>query len=908
MGAGLPISGARACVNASPAPELRSTLRLRDFGGGVRGGWPACEGAVTASPCATMKLQETKSKPKAPSFGRFQTKGIKVVGKWKQVEIDPNMFADGQMDDLVCFEELTDYQLVSPAKNSSSLFSKEEPKKRKAQSVSGKEEGESSSSKKRMKLKKNKDMETEGISAQEEFEVKDAEPEPQGDGTVCPNPQVEEMVSESSAQTVPKKKKKKGKKKLEPSQGTTPKVPKKAKTWVPEMHDQKADVTAWKDLFVPKPVLRALSFLGFSAPTPIQALTLAPAIRDKLDILGAAETGSGKTLAFAIPMIHAVLQWQMKKKPTPAPSDTGAVSGETRTEATTESGVLPDEIGVKGEVLPSEAGVKATAPPSKVKSGAAVPDQVLPFCDGDAGEGPSSLVREKAIPKQDEDKEEKLDEEETGRLKQELDGKIATCKAHPKRPLLGLVLTPTRELAVQVKQHIDAVAKFTGIKTAILVGGMSAQKQQRMLNRQPEIVVATPGRLWELIKEKHPHLSNLRQLRCLVVDEADRMVEKGHFAELSQLLEMLSDSQYNPKRQTLIFSATLTLVHQAPARILHKKHIKKIDKTAKLDLLVQKIGMRGKPKVIDLTRNEATVETLTETKIHCETDEKDLYLYYFLMQYPGRTLVFANSISCIKRLSGLLKVLDIMPLTLHACMHQKQRLRNLEQFARLEDCVLLATDVAARGLDIPKVQHVIHYQVPRTSEIYVHRSGRTARATNEGLSLMLIGPEDVINFKKIYKTLKKDEDIPLFPVQTKYMDAVKERIHLARQIEKAEYRNFQACLHNSWIEQAAAALEIELEEEMYKGRKSDQQEERRRQKQMKVLKKELRHLLSQPLFKEDLKTKYPTQSGKLPTLMATPRNGESALSCLAKQKKKKKKKPPPKEQQQEQPQPSTSAD
>lgn len=403
-------------------------------------------------------------------------------------------------------------------------------------------------------------------------------------------------------------------------------------------------------------------------------------------------------------------------------------------------------------------------------------------------------------------------------------------------------------------------------------------------------------------------MSNLRQLRCLVVDEADRMVEKGHFAELSQLLEMLSDSQYNPKRQTLIFSATLTLVHQAPARILHKKHIKKIDKTAKLDLLVQKIGMRGKPKVIDLTRNEATVETLTETKIHCETDEKDLYLYYFLMQYPGRTLVFANSISCIKRLSGLLKVLDIMPLTLHACMHQKQRLRNLEQFARLEDCVLLATDVAARGLDIPKVQHVIHYQVPRTSEIYVHRSGRTARATNEGLSLMLIGPEDVINFKKIYKTLKKDEDIPLFPVQTKYMDAVKERIHLARQIEKAEYRNFQACLHNSWIEQAAAALEIELEEEMYKGRKTDQQEERRRQKQMKVLKKELRHLLSQPLFKEDLKTKYPTQSGKLPTLMATPRNGESALSCLAKQKKKKKKKPPPKEQQQEQPQPSTSAD
>ncbi|XP_008585275.1 PREDICTED: ATP-dependent RNA helicase DDX24 [Galeopterus variegatus] len=864
-----------------------------------------------------MKFKETKSGPKSPTYGKFQTKGIKVVGKWKQVKIDPNMFVDGQMDDLVCFEELTDYQLVSPAKNPSCLFSKEEPKKRKAQAASEEEEeGECSSPKKKIKLRNSKDMDTEVTSTQKEFEVKDAEPEPQRDDTICPDPEVGEMASGSLVHIDPKKKKKKGEKKLESSQSTASKVPQKAKTWVPEVHDQKANVSAWKNLFVPKPVLRALSFLGFSAPTPIQALTLAPAIRDKLDILGAAETGSGKTLAFAIPMIHAVLQWQEKRKSAPFPSNSKEPPGETRTgakaetepqsKAKTESGVLPNETGIENEALLA----KASAPSSKAraKTGATISDQALLFCDDDAGEGPSSLIKEKPVPKQNEDEDEKVDEdkkfneEQTGKLKQELSSRIATSLAHPKNPLLGLVLTPTRELAVQVKQHIDAVAKFTGIKTAILVGGMSTQKQQRMLNRHPEIVVATPGRLWELIKEKHSYLSNLRQLRCLVVDEADRMVEKGHFAELSQLLEMLNDSQYNPKRQTLVFSATLTLVHQAPARILHKKHTKKMDKTAKLDLLMQKIGMRGKPKVIDLTRNEATVEALTETKIHCETDEKDFYLYYFLMQYPGRSLVFANSISCIKRLSGLLKVLDIMPLTLHACMHQKQRLRNLEQFARLEDCVLLATDVAARGLDIPKVQHVIHYQVPRTSEIYVHRSGRTARATNEGLSLMLIGPEDVINFKKIYKTLKKDEDIPLFPVQTKYMDAIKERIRLARQIEKAEYRNFQACLHNSWIEQAAAAFEIELEEEMYKGGKADQQEERQRQKQMKILKKELRHLLSQPLFKEDLKTKYPTQSGKLPLLMSAPRNGKSALSCLSKQKKKQ-----PNEQQKEHPQPSTSA-
>ncbi|XP_007529133.2 ATP-dependent RNA helicase DDX24 [Erinaceus europaeus] len=851
-----------------------------------------------------MKSKKTKSDPKSPHCGRLHTKGIRVVGEWKEVKIDPNVFADGQMDDLVCFEELTDYHLVSTAKNSSGLFTKGTPKKRKAQADAedGEREGEPSSSKKKLKLKKRKAEETEGASARSEFEVQDAEPSVPGDSVLCPPPEGGELTSKSLAQAVPKKKKKKGKK-VQPPQDTNPKVPKKAKTWVPEARDHKADVSAWRGLFVPKQVLRALSFLGFSAPTPVQALTLAPAIRDKLDILGAAETGSGKTLAFAIPMIHTVLQWQ-RKKSTPTPSNIVTLPGGTRTETGAES-ELPSSTGAE-RGLESEAPPLGTAaPPSRATAemGDSVIEQVLPFNDDDPGAGPSSSSG-KSVPKQEEDQGEELDEEQTGELKQEL-GQVVSSKAHSKHPLLGLVLTPTRELAVQVKQHIDAVAKFTGIKTAILVGGMSTQKQQRMLNRHPEIVVATPGRLWELVKEKHPHLSNLRQLRCLVIDEADRMVEKGHFAELSQLLEMLGDSQYNPKRQTLVFSATLTLVHQTPARILHKKHTKKIDKTAKLDLLMQKIGMRGKPKVIDLTRSEATVETLTETKIHCETDEKDFYLYYFLMQYPGRTLVFANSISCIKRLSGLLKVLDIMPLTLHACMHQKQRLRNLEQFARLEDCVLLATDVAARGLDIPKVQHVIHYQVPRTSEIYVHRSGRTARAASEGLSLMLIGPEDVVNFKKIYKTLKKDEDIPLFPVETKYMDAVKQRIHLGRQIEKAEYRNFQACLHNSWIEQAAAALEIELEEDMYKGAKADQQEERRRQKQMKVFKKELRHLLSQPLFRDELKTKYPTQAGKLPVLGSAPRSSESALNCLAKQKKKKKK---PKEQHQNQPQPSTSTD
>ncbi|XP_026507222.1 ATP-dependent RNA helicase DDX24 [Terrapene carolina triunguis] len=795
---------------------------------------------------------KTKKGNKFKTSFKLKQKGIKVVGKWKPIEIDPNLFADEQLGDLVCFEELTDYKLVN-----SSKIGKEKGK-RKSDSVSEEEEEEEDSISQKKKRKKDKELGTRASKNYNlivEQDVIDQEDKPK-DTTKLFGYEEDECESggtTTTEKTLKKKKKKKVKKKVfPPERAPLPaKSSKKVKNWtmgvLSASSDQKADVSAWKDLFVPKPVLQALSYLGFSAPTPIQALALPSAIRDNMDVLGAAETGSGKTLAFAIPMIHSVLRWQESK---------------SRSDNATEEPLCDDED--------------------------------KPGWESDNETNPKHLN-----PKQDEDSggDDDVDESCTiGCMKVlenvefDFDANRRAADLNKNRPLLGLVLTPTRELAVQVKHHIDAVAKFTGIKTAILVGGMAAQKQERVLNQKPEIVIATPGRLWELIKEKHPHLSNLRQLRCLVIDEADRMVERGHFLELSQLLEMLNDSQYNPRRQTFVFSATLTLVHQAPTRVLQKKYAKKIDQKTKLEMLMEKVGIRGKPKVIDLTRKETTVETLTETRIYCDMDDKDYYLYYFLLQYPGRTMVFANSIDCIKRLSALLTILDCNPLPLHANMHQKQRLKNLERFAERETCVLLTTDVAARGLDIPNVQHVIHYQVPRTSEIYVHRSGRTARAANEGLSLLLIGPDDMINFRKIYKTLEKNEELPFFPVETKCMFAIKERVNLARQIEKVEYYNSRAKQHNSWFQQAAEALEIDLDDDVLIGGQSNEQEVSQKQKMLKGMKKQLKHLLSQPVFKVLLKTKYPTQSGKLLLPHSPVSNSESALSTVSKQQAKRRKK------------------
>ncbi len=189
---------------------------------------------------------------------------------------------------------------------------------------------------------------------------------------------------------------------------------------------------------------------------------------------------------------------------------------------------------------------------------------------------------------------------------------------------------------------------------------MAPQKQLRLLSRRPEIVVATPGRLWDLIREGNEHLSTVREIGYLAIDETDRMAEKGHFQELHHLLEMLNEAGEGgggdkpaPQRQNLVFSATLSLVHEAPAHVKSKKgKKKKLTSAEKLQevggmpmrrslrvrlpdpwffsfQIMTLVGMKSRRKVVDLTRKVGTAETLVESKIQCSQQEKDFYLYYF---------------------------------------------------------------------------------------------------------------------------------------------------------------------------------------------------------------------------------------------------------------------------------------
>ena len=319
--------------------------------------------------------------------------------------------------------------------------------------------------------------------------------------------------------------------------------------------------------------------------------------------------------------------------------------------------------------------------------------------------------------------------------------------------LYSVILTPTRELAQQIHKHLKEITKYTQVSIACIIGGLAVVKQERLLKLKPHIVIGTPGRIWELVKDGNEHLQKIESVRFFVVDETDRMAEKGHFTELEEILKLLNNTDNKSQRQNFVFSATLTMLHDLPQ---HKKKSKNMTKDQRLNEFVTMFGMKD-PKVFDVTSQSGMAAKLIESLILFELGEKDFHLYYIIINHPGRTIVFCNSIECVKRIASVLSHLNITPVMLHGKMEQKQRLKNLENFQKNEDSIMVTTQVAARGLDIPNVQHVIHYQVPTTGEDYVHRSGRTARVDKEGLSILIVSPEEVKFFVKLQKTLGRSK-------------------------------------------------------------------------------------------------------------------------------------------------------
>ncbi|PVU95087.1 hypothetical protein BB561_002062 [Smittium simulii] len=379
------------------------------------------------------------------------------------------------------------------------------------------------------------------------------------------------------------------------------------------------------------------------------------------------------------------------------------------------------------------------------------------------------------------------------------------------RCLMALVLLPTRELALQVKENLSKVDRESPVRIVSLVGGMSLQKQERLLTQNPEIIVATTGRLWEIIEQTDLLTGKLEKIKFLVLDEADRMVERGHFKELTEILRIVN-SDNEAKRQTMVFSATLN------KNLSFQK--KKLSSTGPgnsenpMQEMINVLKFKDpNPLMIDVTPANAISKKIFETRIDCLKSEKEVYLYFFLTRFIGKSLVFVNSISSIRRLIPILTNLNVEVFPLHAQMQQRQRLKNLDRFKESKHGVLIASDVAARGLDIPSVDHVIHYQVPRGGELYVHRSGRTARAHLEGVVVIIVCPEERKNYLKLCKTLRKDE-IPILPMEYSMVAKFKPLVTLSREIDSIEHRLDKESHDQEWMSKAADEMGIEIDPDL----------------------------------------------------------------------------------------------
>jgi ATP-dependent RNA helicase RhlE len=286
-----------------------------------------------------------------------------------------------------------------------------------------------------------------------------------------------------------------------------------------------------------------------------------------------------------------------------------------------------------------------------------------------------------------------------------------------------LILAPTRELAVQIEDDVQGFIYHTDITSIAVYGGVDMGPQERALKSGVDIVVATPGRLMDHMRSKTVAFD---KLDTLVLDEADRMMDMGFWPDVRRIVQVLPDSA---ARQTLLFSATM------PEEVM-----KLADEVVREAKYVQ-IGSAGGP-----------AKSITHTIENVPAAEKTEWLAKFLRRTDGPVLVFVRTKSGADRLARKLAAFGLKAAALHADRTQAQRTQAVEGFRSGNYRVLVATDVAARGLDIDGITHVVNYEVPSSREMYVHRVGRTGRAEATGTALTLVAPEELRALQALQKS------------------------------------------------------------------------------------------------------------------------------------------------------------
>ncbi|TXI47458.1 DEAD/DEAH box helicase [Methylophilus sp.] len=301
----------------------------------------------------------------------------------------------------------------------------------------------------------------------------------------------------------------------------------------------------------------------------------------------------------------------------------------------------------------------------------------------------------------------------------------STSTSPAKHPIRALVLAPTRELAIQVYDNIKTYAKHTPLRSLVVYGGVDIKTQTPILKTGVEILVATPGRLLDHVEQKTLSLS---QVQFLVLDEADRMLDMGFMPDLKRILALL------PKqRQNLMFSATFS------------DEIKKLAD-----------AFLNNPTLIEVARSNATNDNVEQKAYLVNSDQKQRFLVQLLKQYANQqVIVFTKTKLSASKLARALERDQIPCSAIHGDKTQKERIEALDAFKAGTISALVATDVAARGLDITDLPLVINYEISTAPEDYVHRIGRTGRAGAKGIAISLIDEDETKYFDEIEKLIKK---------------------------------------------------------------------------------------------------------------------------------------------------------
>ena len=333
-----------------------------------------------------------------------------------------------------------------------------------------------------------------------------------------------------------------------------------------------------------------------------------------------------------------------------------------------------------------------------------------------------------------------------------------------KRKVKALIVTPTRELAIQIAENFTDYSKYNSIKNTVIYGGVKQMKQVKRLDGGVDVLIATPGRLLDLIGQGY---IKLRDVKYFVLDEADRMLDMGFIHDIKKIIKMLPQ-----KRQSLFFSATMP------------KNILELSKT-----------ILKNPKNVSVAPVSSTAETIQQYVYFTnQTSKKELLFHILKDKEIKQILVFSRTKHGANKIVKNLKKKNIEAAAIHGDKSQNQRQNALKSFKDGGVRVLVATDIAARGIDINELRHVLNYNIPNESETYVHRIGRCGRAGKEGISISISGPEENTYIRDIEKLIGKKIDVIKdhpFPQTDKPMNAQEKK-----EFEKEKNRKKQEFFAN----------------------------------------------------------------------------------------------------------------